>query len=106
MDWPQDADGDVMRRLSAAGFAFDKPTSIDFNVDFEAWPPNELALAVISNAFPDATITQEGDYVLVQITSIVSYEGVTSVQERLSALTANYGGRCDSWGLMQSPTSN
>ena len=79
MDWPQDADGDVMRRLSAAGFAFDKPTAIDFNVDFEDWPPDEPALAAISNAFPEATITQEDGYVLVQITSIVSYEVVTSV---------------------------
>jgi len=106
MDWPQDADGDVMRRLSAAGFAFDTPTSIDFNVDFDEWPPDELALAAISNAFPDASITQEDDYVSVQITSLVSYEVVTSVQERLSALTANYRGRCDSWGLMQKPASN
>ena len=106
MNWPQDADGDVMRRLSAAGFDFDKPTFVDFNVDFEDWPPDELALAAISNAFPDCTITEKDDYVLVQITSIVSYEVVTSVQERLSALTANYGGRCDSWGLMQEPASN
>lgn len=106
MDWPQDADGDAMRRLNAAGFAFDKPTSIDFNVDFEDSPPDELALAAISSAFPDATITPEDDYVLVQITSIVSYEVVTSVQERLSALTANYRGRCDSWGLMQTPAPN
>jgi hypothetical protein len=102
MDWPDDADGDVMRRLRAGGFDFGKPELIDFNVDFESWPPDQRALNAISQAFPDATISLEATngYVLVQLRRTVSYELVTSVQDQLSSLTASYGGQCDSWGVM------
>jgi len=30
--WPDDADGDVFRRMQKSGFDFDKAVDIDFNV--------------------------------------------------------------------------
>jgi hypothetical protein len=38
VDWPNDADGDVLRRLKENGFEFDKEVEIDFNIDFNHWP--------------------------------------------------------------------
>lgn len=37
MNWPNDADGGVLRRLQADGFDFSRPCVIDCNVDFEQW---------------------------------------------------------------------
>jgi hypothetical protein len=34
MNWPNDVDGDVLRRLESIGFEFDQETDIDFNIDF------------------------------------------------------------------------
>jgi hypothetical protein len=46
-DWPDDADGDVFRRLHTAGFDFSQSRSIDYNVDFKTWPPSEAALDLL-----------------------------------------------------------
>ena len=39
MSWPETADGDVFRRLQSSQFDFSSLREIDFNVDFEHWPP-------------------------------------------------------------------
>ncbi len=94
-----------MRRLNAAGFDFNTPTQIDFNVDFDDWPPSEAVFEAISRAFPNATISSEDDCVLVQLLRRVSYELVIATQAKLSALSGGFGGHCNSWGVMQQPPS-
>jgi len=39
-DWPDDADGGVFRNLAANAFDFSKQYSVDYNVDFDSWPPS------------------------------------------------------------------
>ena len=103
-DWPSDADGDVLRRLDAMGFDFSKTHTIDFNVDFDEWPPSKKALAVLITEFPRATIYEDEDesdgYVLFKIIDKVSHELVIKIQDRASELVAAYGGRCESWGVL------
>jgi hypothetical protein len=60
--WPNDADGDVLRRMQSSGFDFDSTTDIDFNVDFDAWPPAEELIGRLRAQFsqmkmypPDST---------------------------------------------------
>jgi len=36
VQWPDDADGDVLRRMKARGFDFNQPCLVDFNVDFDS----------------------------------------------------------------------
>ena len=38
MNWPNDADGDVFRRLEEKNFDFDSTVQVDFNIDFDHWP--------------------------------------------------------------------
>ncbi|ESQ83234.1 hypothetical protein AEAC466_13360 [Asticcacaulis sp. AC466] len=73
MDWPSDADGDVMRRLQKGGFDFDREVEIDFNIDFDRWPPDASIMAVLANAFPSATVSVEEGYMRVQVRSLVTY---------------------------------
>lgn len=106
MSWPEDDDGDLMRRLDHSGFDFSVAHEIDFNVDFFEWPPIQDALdrlrpfGKIEQYAPD----ENGPgYVQIRLQAKVSYEVVTSMQRRVSNAMAPYGGICESWGVMQQP---
>jgi len=104
MIWPNDADGDVLRRLESQGFVFSEPHWIDFNVDFQKWPPPPEALERIQIAYPVAAIHKEEDedpkYVLVQFFQRLDYQFVVRVQADLSNIVRPFGGVCDSWGVL------
>ena len=105
MDWPNDVDGDVFRRMEHHDFDFSKYHAIDFNVDFKAWPPMPEALEFIRKRYPGATVHEpDGDgvgYVQFQVHALVTYDLVMQIQREMSALVADFGGRCESWGVMQ-----
>lgn len=102
-DWPDDADGDVFRRLLAHGFDFSKAYEVDYNVDFSDWPPSSAALQMLQAKFGNIEVHDPGDdlggYVQFRIAGLVTYEGVTSVQRRVSTAMQPYGGICESWGV-------
>ena len=104
MDWPTDADGDVLRRLEENGFDFSKPHSVDYNVDFDQWPPPGVALKLLEEQYgpielfdPDAG---GAGYVLFKVFGLVTYEEVTSIQLKVTASMRAYGGVCESWGVL------
>lgn len=102
--WPNDADGDVFRKLHAKGFDFSQPYTIDFNIDFNSWPPSAEAMSAIMMKFPEAKVYEDDDgqngYVLFKITAPLTYELVMNTQAKASALAAPYNGRCESWGVL------
>jgi hypothetical protein len=102
--WPNDADGDVFRRLASKDFDFAKPRSIDFTVDFENWPPSPEAIAALREQFPDARVIEapgkKTGYVLFKIEAELGYKLVKDVQARATRIVAPYNGWCDSWGVL------
>ena len=104
MTWPSDADGDVLRRLEADGFDFDQTCVIDFNVDFQSWPPSPEALLALRGRFGSVELIEAEDSahscVQFRVQACVSYEVVTFTQRNASALMAPFGGVCESWGVM------
>ena len=104
-EWPQDADGDVLRRLKDAGLDFATPHTLDFNVDFDSWPPKPEAVALLTAWFPSARLIEPdgGDpgYALFQIFEKLSYEFVVGVQAKVSRAMRPFGGVCESWGILQ-----
>lgn len=111
MDWPNDADGDVFRRLQDDGFDFNETHKIDFFIDFDEWPLSDETRKAISELYPlcgfyepDREDMEEGSaagYVYLQIESMLTYEFVTRTQEEISGNLAPYGGRCEAWGVWQ-----
>ena len=105
MTWPNDADGDVLRRMEQDGFDFSKPHVIDFNVDFDEWPPDSKAITAVKNRYASTRVREPKDgyagYLQFQVHDRVSYELVMQVQRQVSALVAPFKGRCESWGVMQ-----
>jgi len=103
--WPDDVDGDVFRRMQSNGFDFRTPTDIDFNVDFDAWPPADELMDRLRAQFskveefpPDS----DGDgYVQFVVHAPLTYELVIFIQSSVSGLAAEFGGVCESWGALQ-----
>jgi hypothetical protein len=103
-NWPNDADGDVFRRLNAKGFDFSRSHIIDFNVDFDQWPPSKKAISAITNAFPEVRMYDDsesgGGYMIFNLSCVLTYELVMETQAKATALVAEYGGRCETWGIL------
>lgn len=104
LNWPDDVDGDVLRRMQEAGFDFSAPVDIDFNIDFESWPPSAQCMAKLTAIHPNAKLIEPEDdddeegYVQIVVHDLLTYEMVIRVQRELSELVAPYGGVCESWG--------
>ena len=103
MNWPTDADGDVLRRLQEGGFDFSKPCLIDFNVDFSEWPPSQQAVRLLSGTYPSVKVYEpDGDgagYIQFQIYAPLTYELVMRIQATTTELMAPFNGECVSWGV-------
>ncbi|KAB2919564.1 MAG: ribonuclease E inhibitor RraB [Dechloromonas sp.] len=102
--WPSDADGDVFRRLASDDFDFSMSHSIDFNVDFDSWPPSPDLVTVLKNQYPKLRVFEPRDgyrgYIQFVVDAKLTYELVMFVQSEVSALVRSYGGICESWGVM------
>jgi hypothetical protein len=107
MTWPRNADGDVFRRLEDHGFDFSSVHEIDFNVDFEDWPPSPDTIQWLTDNFALVTLCEPsadlGGYVQFKIRSRLTYELVVNTQARVSAEMAKHGAVCESWGVPQEP---
>lgn len=106
MNWPDDADGDALRRFEADGDDLAAPRPIDFNVDFETWPPSAEALALLQERYPRLERVEPedgaGGYVVLKVTAPLSYEFVVGMQREVTLSMARFGGVCESWGAMNS----
>ncbi|RZT05794.1 Regulator of ribonuclease activity B [Duganella sp. CF402] len=102
--WPDDADGDVLRRMDASGFDFNNPVDIDFNVDLDSWPPADELVSAIELQYSRiqfyASASGDSGYILVVINAVLNYDLVISVQQALSDLATPFGGVCESWGVL------
>lgn len=104
VDWPDDVDGDVLRRMEEAGFDFSAPVDIDFNIDFESWPPPAQFMEKLIAIYPKARLIEPEDddddegYVEIVVHDLLTYDLVIRLQRELSELAAPYGGVCESWG--------
>jgi hypothetical protein len=103
-DWPDDADGDVLRRLKRSGFDFSATWNIDFNIDLDSWPPPEALIKELSQRFERVGVIepdQPGNgYIAFVVNSKLTYELVISVQRVASEIAKPFGGVCESWGVL------
>lgn len=104
-DWPEDADGDVLRHLQDHGFDFTRHYAVDYNVDFDTWPPSAKATDWLEREFGRVSLYPPeddfGGYAQFQVLGLVTYEGIISIQRRVSAAMEAFGGTCESWGVLR-----
>jgi regulator of RNase E activity RraB len=110
MNWPNDDDGDLFRLLAEQGFDFDKKVKVDFEIDFDHWPLTEKEKNTITRHFPgcefndpDEEDIAEGEdtgTVNLHIHSRLTYEFIVNTQKEITEKVKQYGGWCESWGVM------
>ena len=61
MNFPNDVDGDVLRRLKESGFNFEKETVVDFNIDFNHWPLSSNEKEAIGKLYPNCEFYDPDD---------------------------------------------
>lgn len=101
MDFPNDADGDSLRRVVECGSDLSQPMSIDFTIE----APNENAARRIADlasaqGFDPSISDNEGRSswsVYCSKFMLATYEGVVAAQAQLNELSRLHGGRCDGW---------
>lgn len=101
MDYPDDADGDALRRV-ATHSDMSMPMSIDFAVDV----PSEAAGHAVARAATERNYSASVEcddatarWTCYCVKSMVpTYEAVIAAQAELDELSAPVGGRSDGWG--------
>jgi len=98
--WPNDADGDILRKLLSNGFDFTEKYKIDFCIDFNNWPQPDGVKSVLYEYFTNLKVFEHEKYMLGVIHDYLTYDLVIKVQGEVTNLISNYGGACDSWGVL------
>ncbi len=100
-DFPNDSDGDSLRRVVESGSDLSQPMSIDFIVD----APNEQAARLIAKLVTaegfDPSLSDNGGAaswsVFCSKFMLATYEAVVAARTQLNEIARAHGGRCDEW---------
>jgi hypothetical protein len=102
-NWPNDADGDALRRLADTGSDLSKPMFVDFQVALS----NEVSangLAAVAAALGYRVKVYDSPECKLPWTCecstrmVASYDAVIAIQEELSEISKPFGGIPDGWG--------
>jgi hypothetical protein len=111
MMYPNDANGDVLRRMEARGVDLARPRNIDFTVVFaetvsaEQFAEQFRALGhEVSVKFTETDQDFPWDVVVVQH-MVPSHHGITDFENFLQSVAEGWGGHNDGWGCFSEPSS-
>jgi len=114
--YPDDADGDALARLAAAGVDMTQPLSLEFAIA----APDERSADAIAKSLStrgyraetyfdegdaEAAADEEGEFgpswsVYVSMTMVPNYDRLIRVQEELDQIARPHGGFADGWGSL------
>lgn len=102
LTFPADENGDVLRRMQAAGDNLSLARDIDFSFVFATQTEAQQFVAEVrspeyqakSSAYPERQMWQ------AQVTHrmVPTHSGIAELEARLAAAAAKYGGKADGWG--------
>src|SRR5262249_42863881 len=101
-DFPNDADGDAMRRVIAGGSNLDRPMSIDFTVHVpDGHVVQEVAVRANQLGYVTKVSQDEEDWAWTcycKKSMLLQYPGVPEPEAELNEAAEPLGGFCDGWG--------
>ncbi len=105
MQFPDDVDGDVLRRLQESGLDFSQPQTVEFIVDFCFWPPDAEALDILRKKYSSIQVFKPEDhydgYIVLNIRELITHAFLIDTQKEITTLMSNYGGVCEAWGVLR-----
>jgi hypothetical protein len=111
MLYPNNANGDVLRRMEAQGDDLTRPRNIDFTVAFadassaERFAEHFRALGHKVSVRHTATDQDFPWDVIVVKHMVPSYDGITDFENLLQSVADGWGGHNDGWGCFSEPPS-
>lgn len=103
-DYPDDADGDALRRVAATGVDMSRPMEIEFIVAVPGRVTGEAIARLVARAgFRPELIHDEEDDAwdcYCRTTMLPTYGQITAAQRRLDGLIRPFGCYCDGWGTL------
>ena len=108
--FPNDANGDVLRRMQSSGFDFTKPHDVEF---FAVFRTEKMADSVAMEFVADSKAgdkykaintkpaTRGGMELRLVKSMLVTYENVTAVERKLAKRVSKHDGYMDGWGVFQ-----
>lgn len=100
-EFPEDSDGDALRRVKKHGSNMDEPMKIEFSVDV---PSKDSGIAVAersatlgyeTNLFYDEETDRWSVYCAKAM--LATYENVVNGQVELNEIAIEHGANCDGW---------
>jgi len=106
-DWPDDLNGDVLRRMAASGDPLTAPRDIDFSVMFETRKSAETFIGAWGVSGYRLALKPYGDEWDVTITRVMvpDHELISQFEIDLERAVKPLGGRNDGWGCFQKPSN-
>ncbi|OYY73220.1 MAG: hypothetical protein B7Y40_10420 [Gammaproteobacteria bacterium 28-57-27] len=110
MHFPNDENGDVLRRMEASGFDFSVPHDVEFFAVFrtEAEADTVARQFVADRTGGDPVVAIEtqpaergGMELMVVKSMVVTYENVSAFEQRLAQRVSQHDGYMDGWGVLQ-----
>lgn len=107
--FPDDENGDVLRRMAADGIDLNSPRIMDFE---HCFPDEEAAtefVAAVEGTVLEATILgpDSGDVAEWQVRCrqrmVPTHSAITETEQRLAGIAERFGGYADGWGSMSNP---
>jgi len=100
-EYPDDADGDALRRVAEHGSNMDEPTKIEFSIDVRS---KNAGIAIAEQAAtpgyePDLFFDDETDRWSAYCGKrmIASYDNVDKGQRELNEIAVEHCSKCDGW---------
>ena len=105
MQFPDDENGDVLRRMHEGGDALTKARMIDFCFAFPSRDPAIQFASIVSEKEYEACISfyEERDMwqVIIKKHMIPSHTAISEIEVDLSSRAQGAGGEPDGWGCMR-----
>ena len=105
MEFPNDANGDVLRKMHESGMDFSKSYDIEF---FHLFKDEKGARAMARDvsargdrAEVDSNEEQSAWDCMVVMNMKPSHKEITAAEESLGRIAAEHGGKSDGWGVLQ-----
>jgi hypothetical protein len=103
MEFPDDGNGDVLRRMQRSGMDFSRSYDVDFEHLFPTESGAKAMASSVSRMGYKAKLShhEKGWDCQVVVHLKPTYEEITATEESLGKMAVEHGGKSDGWGVWQ-----
>ncbi|MCH8536664.1 MAG: ribonuclease E inhibitor RraB [Alkalimonas sp.] len=106
MQFPDDANGDMLQVLTEAGLDLTQPTALDFYLIFKRQDKAERAEQALVTQYPHEPVSLYCNpanqwEIKITLTMLPSYDAISQQEKEFDAFARKFAGHHDGWGVME-----